>query len=33
MGVDDIGLDDLGLITCRSDCLRETVTLSEIVAV
>ena len=32
-GVDDIGLYDFGFITCRSDCLRETATLSEIVAV
>ena len=32
-GVDDIGLYDLQLITCWSDCLRETATLSEIVAV
>ena len=31
--VNYIGLYDSGLVTCRSDCLRETATLSEIVAV
>ena len=32
-GVDDIGVYDFGLIACGSDCLRETATLSGIVAV
>ena len=31
-GVDGIGLYDFGLITCRSNPLRETATLLEIVA-